>query len=153
MLQYDFEESIGYWITITSNEYQQAVKEELAPYGITFRQMQVLCWLVLKGPLPQVELSELMMIEPPTLVRILDRMERDGWVRRETDPNDRRCKVIVVQPKAKPVWTKMVTCLREVRKKATKGMSAEEIRTLRKLLTRVQENLVVDSRVEESVNC
>ena len=89
MLQYDFEQSIGYWVTFTSNRYQQAVKEELAPYGITFRQMQVLCWLVYEGPLTQVDLADRMMVEPPTLVRILDRMERDGWVRREADPNDR----------------------------------------------------------------
>jgi MarR family transcriptional regulator, transcriptional regulator for hemolysin len=153
MLQYDFDQSIGYWITFTSNRYQQAVKEELAPYGITFRQVQVLCWLVLEGPIPQVVLAEKMIVEPPTLVRILDRMERDGWVRREPDPDDRRCKVIVVQPKAKPVWSKMVTCLRNVRKKATAGMSDEEVRTLQKLLNQVQENLTVDSCVNQSANC
>ena len=41
MIQYDFEASVGYWITLTSHFYQQQLNEELAPYGITFRQFQV----------------------------------------------------------------------------------------------------------------
>ena len=143
MLQYDFEESIGYWITMTSYSYQDALNQELIPYGITFRQFQVIGWLVYAGPLSQVELAERMMIEPPTLVRILDRMERDQWIKRESDPEDRRRKVLQVLPEAKPIWSKMVSCLKRLRKKATKGMTAEQVETLKSLLMQVQENLGV----------
>jgi len=143
MLQYDFEESVGYWITITSHFYQDALNQELIPYGITFRQFQVIGWLVYEGPLSQVELAERMMVEPPTLVRILDRMERDQWIKRESDPDDRRRKVVKVCPEAKPVWSQMVACLNQLRKKATQGMSNEDIDTLKSLLMQVQKNLGV----------
>ncbi len=129
MLQYDFEESVGYWITITSHFYQGALNQELVPYGITFRQFQVIGWLVYEGPLSQVDLADRMMIEPPTLVRILDRMERDDWIKRESDPLDRRRKVVKVLPEAKPVWLKMVSCLKRLRKKATQGMTEDEVET------------------------
>tara|TARA_R110002095_G_scaffold173545_2_gene150917 strand:+ start:2051 stop:2506 length:456 start_codon:yes stop_codon:yes gene_type:complete len=143
MMQYDFEESVGYWITITSHFYQDALNQELLPYGITFRQFQVIGWLVYEGPLSQVDLAERMMIEPPTLVRILDRMERDQWIKRESDPEDRRRKVVKVLPEAKPVWSQMVDCLTRLRKKATEGMSAEDVETLKSLLMQVQVNLGV----------
>lgn len=143
MLQYDFEESVGYWITITSHFYQDALNQELLPYGITFRQFQVIGWLVYEGPLSQVELAERMMIEPPTLVRILDRMERDQWIKRENDSDDRRRKVVKVCSEAKPIWSKMVVCLNQLRKKATKGMSTEDVETLKLLLMQVQKNLGV----------
>lgn len=143
MLQYDFEESVGYWITLTATFYQQALQEELAPYGITFRQFQVLGWLVYEGDLAQTELAERMMVEPPTLVRILDRMERDDWIRRASDPVDRRRKLIAIQPEAKPVWAKMVRCLKRLRKQATRGMTTEQIEMLKKSLVQVQENLGV----------
>ena len=42
MLIYDFEESIGYWLTMTTQAYHRAVGEELAPHGITYRQSMVL---------------------------------------------------------------------------------------------------------------
>lgn len=149
MQQYDFEESVGYWITMTSHSYQDALNQELIPYGITFRQFQVIGWLVYEGPLSQVELAERMMIEPPTLVRILDRMERDLWIKRESDPDDRRRKVVKVLPEAKPVWSQMVACLKRLRKKATQGMTATDVETLKSLLMRVQENLGVKvSKVE-----
>ncbi|WP_298865686.1 MarR family transcriptional regulator [uncultured Gimesia sp.] len=144
MLQYDFEESVGYWITITSHFYQDALNQELIPYGITFRQFQVIGWLVYEGPLSQVELADRMMIEPPTLVRILDRMERDQWIKRESDLEDRRRKVVKVCPEAKPVWSQMVACLKQLRKKATQGMSTEDIDTLKSLLMQVQKNLGVN---------
>jgi len=143
MQQYDFEESVGYWITMTSHSYQGALNQELIPYGITFRQFQVIGWLVYEGPLSQVDLAERMMIEPPTLVRILDRMERDLWIKRESDPGDRRRKVVKVLPEAKPIWSQMVACLKRLRKKATEGMTATDMETLKSLLMQVQENLGV----------
>ncbi len=64
MLQYDFEESIGYWLVLSSQTYLRALNTELAPHGLTMRQSQVLGWLALEGPLTQNELATRMMIEP-----------------------------------------------------------------------------------------
>jgi MarR family transcriptional regulator for hemolysin len=98
--------------------------------------------LALEGPLSQTDLAERMRIEPPTLVGILDRMERDGWIRRDADKRDRRRKLIHPQPAAKPVWSKMVACAKRVRAKATHGMSEQQLAQLKRLLTMVQSNLL-----------
>lgn len=141
MLEYDFENSVGFWIMTTAHEYQRAVNEELAPTGITYRQCQVLGFLALEGPLAQASLAERMHLEPATLVGILDRMERDGWIKRLACSNDRRRKLIHVQPSAKPVWIKIVACVKRVRARATQGMKATELATLKRLLGRVRKNL------------
>src|SRR5437773_2558203 len=75
MQPYDFEESVGYWLTVVTQAYHRALNEQLAPYGVTYRQSHVLGWLMVEGELTQGELARRMMIDPPTLVRILDRME------------------------------------------------------------------------------
>ena len=85
LLAHDFESYVGYWICMASRAFERAMNEELAPSGITYRQCQVLAWLAIDGNLSQTDLAERMRIEPPTLVGILDRMEREGWVRRESD--------------------------------------------------------------------
>jgi MarR family transcriptional regulator for hemolysin len=82
-----------------------------------------------------------MRIEPPTLVGILDRMERDGWIRRFGDVNDRRRKFVEATPAAKPVWTKIVAAAKRVRSRATAGMTPGQLGQLKKLLTMVQMNL------------
>ena len=141
MLQYDFEESVGYWVTLVAQAFQKALNEELLPHGITVRQSQVLGWLVLEGKLSQVELAAKMMIEPPTLVGILDRMERDGWISRVGCPEDRRKKIIRIRPEAATAWEKIVQCARRVRGRATDGLSTQQLRTLKKLLRLVNRNL------------
>ena len=141
MLEYDFENSVGFWICQSSNVFQRAFNEELAPQGVTFRQAQVLGCLALEGRLSQTDLADRMRIEPPTLVGILDRMERDGWIRRDGDKADRRRKLIQVTPAARPAWTKIVAAARRVRAKATRGMSDQQVAQLKKLLGMLLENL------------
>jgi MarR family transcriptional regulator for hemolysin len=141
VLHFDFESSIGYWLTMTTQAYHRAVVEELAPHGITYRQSMVLGWLALEGELSQAELAAKMMIEPPTLVGIIDRMERDGWITRHSCPSDRRKNLIRANEAAEPVWEKIVECAARVRERATEGLSERQLATLKKLLRRVGENV------------
>jgi MarR family transcriptional regulator for hemolysin len=140
-LHFDFEQSIGYWMTTATQAYHRAVCDELAPHGITYRQSMVLGWLAVEGELSQAELAAKMMVEPPTLVGILDRMERDGWIARHNCPFDRRKKIIRATLAAEPVWERIVECASRVREQATAGLSERQLATLKKLLSRVQENV------------
>ena len=150
MLDYDFENSVGFWVITAANDYQRAINDELAPQGITYRQCQVLGCLALEGPIPQCRLAELMRIEPPTLVGILDRMERDGWICRASDPADKRRKLIRPEAAAKPVWNKVVAAARRVRKRAARGLSSSEMATLKRLLSCVQQNLKTAQAAKEA---
>jgi MarR family transcriptional regulator for hemolysin len=141
VLEYDFENSVGFWVCQASHSLQRAFNEELAPQGVTFRQAQVLGCLALEGRLSQTDIAERMRIEPPTLVGILDRMERDGWIRRDGDKTDRRRKFVEAMPAARPVWNKIVAAAKRVRARATRGMTASQLVQLKKLLSVVQENL------------
>jgi MarR family transcriptional regulator, transcriptional regulator for hemolysin len=147
MLEYDFESSVGYWLCTTSHAYQRAMNEELTAQGITFRQCEVLGWLAAEGEQSQVELAERMRIEPPTLVRVLDRMERDGLVSRSSCPDDRRRKMIKPLAKAKPIWKKIVASANVVRARAVRGLTKQEAAMLKKLLAKVRERLGEDVTV------
>ena len=142
MLEQDFEESLGYWTYMTSNALEKAMNEELAAHGITYQQWQVLAWIALKeGELAQKELADKLKIVPATLAGILDRMERDGWVCRETDPNDRRKKIVRPTPAVEPVWKRMVACLKRVRTRAYRGLNADQVQYARSVLAVVLSNL------------
>lgn len=148
MLQYDFESSVGYWIFATAHEFQQKLNEELSKHGITYRQWEVLVWLSFAGESSQSELAQRMHIEAPTLVGVLDRMERDGWITRATDDRDRRRKVIRVSPQVEPVWARMVDCAKGVRAQAIEGVSEAELQTVRNVLNRMRQNLAGDQVVD-----
>jgi MarR family transcriptional regulator for hemolysin len=145
LLRHDFESSVGYWICMASRAFERAMNDELAPRGITYRQAQVLWLLAHEGNLAQTDLAERMRIEPPTLVGILDRMEREGWIRREGDASDRRRKLISPLPKAKPVWSKIIACSESVRARGNQGLSDADQQLLKTLLGRIVENLTEDN--------
>ena len=141
MLQFDFEESLGYWICSTSHAFRRALNAELAKEGITYRQWEVLARIALQGEPSQTELAEALGIEAPTLVGILDRMERDGWLDRYSCPNDRRKKRIRATEKAGAVWARMVDCTHRVRVQAREGLSPEDLDHVRTICGRIRANL------------
>jgi len=140
-MKYDFEESVGFWLTLAHQSYSRAVAERLLPHGITFRQAQVLGYLELEGPQTQSELAARMMIEPPSLVGVLNRMEQSRLVRRQGCPDDRRRNVIHLLPAAEALWQQVADCARQVRSEALRGMSAAEVKELKHLLNKVSENV------------
>jgi MarR family transcriptional regulator for hemolysin len=144
MLEYDFQSSIGYWLCMTAHAYERAMNEQLARQGITYRQAQVLGWLALEGELSQIELASRMDIEPATLVRVLDRMERDGLVARSAAANDRRRNVIKPLAKAKPMWKKITTTAERVRGRVVEGLSPRQIATFKEVCRVVQANLATE---------
>jgi MarR family transcriptional regulator for hemolysin len=141
MLQYDFDESVGFWTIMAARAFERAMNAEISPRGITWRQCQVLGWLALDGDLSQTELAERMMIEGPTLVGILDRMERDGWITRHDFPGDRRKKIVRSTDRAEPVWQEISQCARRVRAQAIEGLTKDDLATLRRILNRIETNL------------
>jgi MarR family transcriptional regulator for hemolysin len=116
----------------------------MTPYGITYRQSQVLGWLALEKQLTQARLAEKMMIEPPTLAGILDRMERCGWITRDHCETDRRKKWIRATAEAEPAWEKIVACAKKIREQATAGLSDQQRAELRILLRLVNNNCQTD---------
>lgn len=141
MLQYDFENSPGYWMVIATRAMRRGMEAELLNEGITLRQWEVLAWLTIEHGMTQSELADRLGIEAPTLAGILDRMERDGWVERQACTHDRRKKRLRATAKADAVWQHMAECAYRMRAKATAGISAEELQQLKSVCERIRSNL------------
>ena len=58
--------------------------------GLTVGDLGILELADRVGPLTPSRLAELGGLSPATMTGVLDRLEADGWVRRERDPGDRR---------------------------------------------------------------
>lgn len=150
MLAQDFEQSVGYWLLTTAHWMERALNASLEEHGITYRQVQVLSCLALRGQLTQAEIAEMLGVEPPTVVRVLDRMERDGWIVRDDDPQDRRKKLICPTERVAPVWEQFLACGKGVRQRATTGLSPDEVNRLIDSLKCVRSNLGVESETRSA---
>jgi DNA-binding MarR family transcriptional regulator len=91
--------------------------------------------------LRQVELADMLDIEPITLSRIIDRLEEAGHVERVADPADRRAWRLQVTEAAQPLVEKIRAVGDELIAEAFSGISSNEIEKARQVLASVRENL------------
>jgi DNA-binding MarR family transcriptional regulator len=64
----------------------------LKPYGLTFARYEALVLLTFsrKGALPLSRMGERLMVHPTSVTNTIDRLERQGYVRRRPNPRDGR---------------------------------------------------------------
>ena len=144
MTDQEFEKSIMLWVRLASHLFSISFNNELSGTGITLSQAQVLYCLESQGELAQNELAAQLQIEPPTIARILDRMERDGWIKRLPSPHDRRKKLIRPTKKAASRWKTILECGSRIEKQATADLNQSQMDAAKEILKVVCKNLGSD---------
>jgi DNA-binding MarR family transcriptional regulator len=85
--------------------------------GISAPRLAVLTVLVLAGPRRVGELAAGEQVEPPTMTRLVDGLQRDGYVRRSPDPDDARAVIVEATDRGE-------RALREARRRRVEAFSA-----------------------------
>jgi DNA-binding MarR family transcriptional regulator len=117
-------------------------EQRVPQLGMTFTQCKVLVFLSRNEGTTQAKLAEASDTEPMTLVRVLDRMERDGWIERRPDPADRRAHRLYLKPASTPVLNEVQRIGEKARSEALAGLSSEEREQMTDMLEHVRRNLV-----------
>ncbi len=80
-------------------------------------------------------------MEPPTVTKMLQRMEASGLVSRRGDKTDGRVSVVKLTAKGKRLQAKVEAVASEVTREATRGISAKEVAALAGALDKMAANL------------
>ena len=85
----------GFRVARIARRLRQAVDAELSAYGLTDATWRPLAYVGRLGDgVRQKELATALSIEGPSLVRLLDNLERRGLIERREDETDRRARGI-----------------------------------------------------------
>jgi DNA-binding MarR family transcriptional regulator len=115
-------------------------------------------WRALKATsrqegLSQTELADLLDMEPIPVGRVIDRLEKTGFVERRADPADRRRWRLYLTPKAHAVVGEMETIADELRNDALRDVDPNDLDALMRVLARIKENLAaLDAQAAEERN-
>jgi len=99
-----------------------------------------------EGRLTPGQLAESIDTDAPTTSGVVVRLERDGWVASEPNPDDGRSRLIVLTEKAEKIAPSVFAAAEAVSHEATSSLSADEVGMLGQLL----ERLVDSSRSDAS---
>lgn len=109
----------------------------LAELDLKVRHFSVLSLVCTEERPTQRELGEFLDLDPSQIVALVDSLEERGAVRRETDPRDRRSKIVVPTVEGHDLHEQAAALTRESEDAVLQTLSPRERRQLRALLQKV----------------
>lgn len=123
----------------TARAWRLKLDQRLKPLGMSQARWRTLLHLShAEQPITQAELAGRLGIEEPTLVNLLHRLENAGWVKRVSSPDDRRCKTVKLQARARRVIDTIDTAARDLRQELVRGIRRDELETCMRVLHTVR---------------
>ncbi|RZS83398.1 MarR family transcriptional regulator [Phyllobacterium myrsinacearum] len=95
--------------------------------GLTFARARTMMLLDRMEILSQKDLAEELEIETPTMVRLLDGLEKQGFIERRSVDGDRRAKQIVMTPQGAELASEVNQLAQELRAEFLKGVDEKAL--------------------------
>jgi DNA-binding MarR family transcriptional regulator len=135
------DESLDFVLAGVCKLHHDRVRSLFEAVGLYRGQPPMLKALAEEGGLSHSELALRLKVTPATISKMIDRMEKSGFVRREGDPEDQRVSRVYLTEQGRAVQTELGRLFRKIEQEIFAGFTAEEGVLLRRLLLRVRENL------------
>lgn len=132
-------ETLPFEIGETAHALRKAFDRRAVGLGVTRAQWKVLFRLHRHPGLRQIELADMLDIEPITLSRIVDRLEESELVERRADPSDRRAWRLHLTARAQPLIAKLRAIADDMIAETFAGIDPKDIEITRRVLSRARE--------------
>jgi MarR family transcriptional regulator, organic hydroperoxide resistance regulator len=134
-------ESIDWLIARVCRLHHGRAHALLAELGLHRGQPSMLRALWKEDGLTHRELSERLRVQPSTITKMAQRMERAGFIERRPDPDDQRVSRVYLTEVGRDVQAKVEETWGTLEQETLVGFSTEEQEQLRGFLGRIRENL------------
>lgn len=131
-------------VFMTGNAYKKLsnnFNKSMAKKGCTRVQWLALYFIGREGLINQTKLAKLMQISTSTLVRLLDRMEKAGYVFREKDAADKRVTYVSLTEKGRNMMVELIKEVDTFSAKITGNISEDEVKIFSNVLNKMIVNI------------
>jgi len=135
------ENNLGYLLHDVTRHLRKHFDRRATRLELTRAQWRALKSIRRHEGLSQTELAEYLDMEPIPVGRVIDRLEKTGFVERRADPGDRRRWLLYLQPRAHAVVDEMEAIGGGLWDDALRGIDAADLATLLRVLAQIKDNL------------
>jgi len=122
----------------SAKTWEKAADIELRQrFGLTGAKWKIIVVLSMKEGITQKHIADMAFVEAPTLVPVIDKMEKEGYLTRQSDPNDRRNNLIFMTKKSKEIVDPIIDCILEIRNMGLNKISKKDMGTAKKVLEQI----------------
>ena len=129
-----------YQIYQTSRAFIKTLNAAISSMDIYSSEWSIINLIKKNGTMPQTALVNLLQVEPAAISKTVAKLERKGIIKRNF-LTDKREKFITLTPQAEMIYTDLKKDVLAHRKKAFKGLSTEERKTLYELMKKIYTNI------------
>jgi MarR family transcriptional regulator, multiple antibiotic resistance protein MarR len=137
---FDHRETLGYLVGHVRRALLEALERELGPHGLTGPQAIVMFQLARGEANHAAEFCRVLQYDPGAMTRLLDRLEKKGFVRRIRDPENRRKVHVELTPAGRSAVPRIGASAIGVFNHFLRGFSPAEARQLIGFLKRLLAN-------------
>jgi MarR family transcriptional regulator for hemolysin len=120
--------------------WRQKLDQRLKPLGLSQAKWRTLLHLSrAETALTQSQIAFHLGIEEPTLVNLLHRLERSGWIARKTSSEDRRCKTVHLGSRAQHAIEQINDTAVNLREELLSEISPAELSHCMNVLERIKQ--------------
>ncbi|CRK56568.1 Transcriptional regulator, MarR family [Alloactinosynnema sp. L-07] len=143
MTDFRLDDSAGFVINRTAIHLKRALLHAFRGSGrtVTAEQWALLTRLWEEEGLSQVELAERTFNDKPNVTRMLALLERDAYVFRRQNEQDRRAFEVFLTEEGRRLQASLVALAQDVLARALDGISDEDVAHLNQTLRRIDANL------------
>jgi MarR family transcriptional regulator for hemolysin len=131
----------GRMLSIIGKSYLHTLNLKLKSLDIERNYYALLLINNAEGKIAQQELACMLDIDKVTMVRSIDYLSENGYVKRVRDNNDKRKYCLVLTKKAIIALPEIIRSFKEVNSIALKGLSSSQITELQSSLKIIKNNL------------
>jgi DNA-binding MarR family transcriptional regulator len=142
--QVGFDDRLAHLIKDAARAVVRGLQVRLIEHGVSFGHWTFLRILWEKDGLTQRALSEEAGVMEPTTYAAMTAMEKLGYITRRQLAENKRNNYIYLTPEGRALKDKLVPLAEEVNAISVLGMKASDIKTTRKVLLAIIENLAAD---------
>jgi len=125
----------------SAKAWEKAADIELRErFDLIGAQWKIIVILTIKEGITQKHIADMAFVEAPTLVPVIDKMEKEGYVIRQSDPDDRRNNLIFMTKKSKDIADSIIDCILEIRNMGLDKISKKDMETAKKVLEQITIN-------------
>lgn len=136
-MEFDKDTSAGYLINHLARLFAKELQQRIVPLGIVVGQFPILLELWQKDGVSQKDLLKNLDIEQATLANTLNRMERDGLIKRTKHPADARAQQIWLTPHALALRNDAYEAANSVNAQALSVLNVEEQSQFNELMRKI----------------
>lgn len=133
---------IGHLIKLISDGVRSTIDTHVKKYDLTCSQLRALGYIDRNGGrVTQKQLEDFLEVSHPTVVGLINRLEKNGFVKCHFDEKNKKRKIVFADEKAEALSEDMAKNRIQTEEMLLNGLSAEEIAELERLLNIVYENV------------